>query len=144
MRITQVKEVMTPHPALIPQNTTLMEASAMMRDVNCGVLPVGREDKIKGVITDRDIVVRAVARGKNAAKETVADYMTTEIYDCRENDSIESAVDTMRKHKVGRLVVRNNADKATGILSFGDVLWRGPDVSETTAIVEKNIRRKFA
>lgn len=142
MRTTKVKDVMTAHPVLIAPNTTLKDASVRMRDIDCGVLPIGREDRVKGIITDRDIVVRALSHSKDADEEMVRDYMTTEIFDCNENDSLETAVNTMKKHKVGRLLVKNKAGKVTGIISFGDILWRGANAEEVAAIIEQAIRER--
>lgn len=67
-----------------------------------------------------------------------------DIYDCRENDTLERAVETMKKHKVSRLVVKDRADRVTGIISFSDVLWRSGDAEEVSAIVKQAIRTKVA
>ena len=142
MMKTKVKDVMTAHPVMIPPDTTLKDAAARMRDTDCGILPVGREDNLKGVVTDRDIVVRAISRGKDPGEEMVKDYMSSEIYDCMENDSLENAVEIMKKHNVGRLVVKNKADKVTGILSFGDVLWRSGGAEEVATLVREALLLK--
>lgn len=144
MKSTKVKDVMTAHPVIIPQDTTLMDASIRMRDIDCGILPVGREDMVKGIITDRDIIVRAISRNKDAEKEMVKNYMSTEIHDCHEDDTLEHAVETMKKQKVSRLVVKNKADKVTGVLSFGDVLWRSGNIDEIVTIVKKAASMKAA
>ena len=136
MRNTQVKDLMTENPVLINPDMTLKEAAAKMRDIDCGILPVGTEDKLKGIITDRDIVIRAVSRGKDIAREQVKDYMTADVYACNEHDTLEDAADKMRVHKVSRLVVKNKAGKVTGILSFGGILRRNADAAEVANVVK--------
>lgn len=144
MKSIKIKDVMTAHPVMITPDTTLKDAAVRMRDIDCGVLPVGREEKIKGIITDRDIIVRAISHNKDAAEEMVKDYMTTEIYNCRENDTLENAVEIMKKHKVSRLVVQDKAGKATGIVSFGDILWRSGDADRVAAIIKHAAHIKAA
>ncbi len=136
MRTTKVKDLMTEHPTLIKPHMTLKEAAAKMRDVDCGVLPVGTEDRLQGMITDRDITVRAVAKGKDPEKERVGDYMTEHVYACNEEDTLEDAADKMRTHKVSRLVVKNKADKVTGILSFGGILRKEANADEVANVVK--------
>ena len=133
---TQVKDLMKKNPVLINPNSTLQDAAKKMRDIECGVLPVGSEDKLEGIITDRDIVTRAVSRGKNIAKELVKDYMTPELHSCSETDTLEKAVDKMRTHQINRILVRDTAGKLTGILSFGGILRRNKDDKEVANVVK--------
>lgn len=144
MRNTEVKELMTKHPVLINTDTTLKEAAEFMRDIDCGVLPIGNEDKLEGMLTDRDIVVRAVAKGKDPEKEKVKDYMTKNVYYCEENDTLEQAADKMREHNVSRLIVRDESGKTCGILTFGCILRNNKNTEETNNVVEHAIRRKAA
>jgi CBS domain-containing protein len=134
--ITTVKELMTPHPTLISPNATLEEAAQKMKNVDCGALPVGTENKLKGIITDRDIVIRALAGGKNPATEKVMDYMTKTVFACNENDTLEDAAEKMRQHKVSRLVVRNKEGRVTGILSFGGILRNDASAREVAGVVK--------
>jgi CBS domain-containing protein len=134
--VTKVKELMTPHPVLINPGATLEQAAKKMETINCGALPVGSENKLSGMITDRDIVIRALAHGKNPAKEKVSSYMTDEVYACNENDSLEEAAGTMHKYKVSRLVVKNKEGKVTGILSFGNILRNEADPKEIAEVVK--------
>lgn len=136
MKTTKVKELMTNHPFLISPSATLKNASVLMRDINCGILPVGDASGLKGVITDRDIVIRAAAEGKNLKEERVQDYMTPHAYACNEEDFLEDAADKMREHKVSRLLVKNKAGNVTGILSFGGILRREADAVEIAAVVK--------
>ena len=133
---TQVKDLMKKNPVLISPLSTLQDAAKKMRDIECGVLPVGTADRLEGVITDRDIVTRAVSRGKNIAKELVRDYMTPEIFSCHETDTLEKAIDKMRTHKINRILVRNATGKLTGILSFGGILKKNKDNAEVANVVK--------
>lgn len=133
--VTKVKELMTPHPELISPSATLLQAAKKMEAVNCGALPVGTEKNLKGIITDRDIVIRALAHGKNPATEKVSSYMTEQVFACNENDTLETAAEKMQQHKVSRLVVRNREGNAVGILSFGGILRNEADPKEVAAAV---------
>lgn len=135
MKQTMVKELMTAYPVLIDPDASLQEAADKMREIDCGVLPVGTNKQLQGIITDRDIVVRAVARGQDIRKEKVRDYMTDEIFFCKEDDTLEQAADLMGKHKVSRLIVKDKAGTVTGILTFGCILREDSDMEEITSVV---------
>ena len=134
MRNTKIKDVMTPHPTLISPDATLEEAAEKMQTVDCGILPVGKENKLEGIITDRDIIIRAVAEGKDPSTEIVSDYMTPKVFSCKDTDTLHDAAEQMRKHKVSRLVVKNTAGKVAGILSFGCILRKNADVDELAEV----------
>ena len=122
----QVREIMTSKPQFIPANTTLEEAARKMRDLDCGFLPVAdpREEKLSGVITDRDITVRAVADGRDPAKTTVADIKSDRVLYCFRDDDVTDAAQRMQKQQVYRLVVLDSRDnkKLCGVVSLGDIL----------------------
>lgn len=135
---------MTKDPVIIPPDASLKQAAARMRDVDCGVLPVGRKDRLIGIITDRDIVVRAIAEGRDPAKEKVEDYMTDEVYACNEDDSLEQAADKMREHNVSRLIVEDRAGNTAGILSFGCILRKDTNAEEVANVVEHAVQKEVA
>lgn len=141
---TKVEDLMAEHPAMISPESTLQEAAKKMQEVDCGILPVGTQDKLEGIITDRDIVIRAIAKGKNPAVEKVKNYMTDKVYACNEDDYLEDAADKMRQHKVSRLVVRNQQGKMTGILSFGGILRKNADAEEVANVVKHAITKTAA
>lgn len=134
--ITKVKELMTPHPEFISANATLQEAAKKMEMINCGALPVGTKNQLIGIITDRDIVIRALACEKNPKTAKVGDFMSKEVYGCNENDALEDAAEKMLQHKVSRLVVRNKDSMVTGILSFGGILRNDANPKEIASIVK--------
>lgn len=144
MKNTQVMDVMTENPVFIAPDATLQKAAEMMRDIDCGILPVGTEDRIKGMITDRDIVTRAVAMGMDVTKEQVKDYMTATVHACYEHETLEQAADGMHKNKVGRLIVKNKADGVAGILSFGGILRKNANTEEVAKVVEHALGKEAA
>lgn len=143
MHNTQVRDLMSFGPAFISANDDLAKAAALMRKIDCGVLPVGDSETVEGMITDRDIVIRAIAMGKNPAQEKVKDYMTSKVYACHEDDYLEDAADKMREHKVSRLIVRDSHGHTKGILSFGGILRKIASADEVANVV-KHAMHKIA
>jgi CBS domain-containing protein len=136
MRHTRVKELMTAHPTLISPDATLQDAASTMQSVDCGVLPVGDKDQIEGMITDRDIIIRAIAKGKNPASAMVKDHMSRQVVACKESDTLQQAADVMHQHKVSRLIVRNDGGKVSGILSLGCILRKDANAAEIADVIE--------
>ena len=122
MKNTTVKDVMEKNPEIISPDTTLLEACNKMKELDCGSLPVGSEDKPQGMITDRDIVVRAICNGADPATSTVRDFMTTTLCSCNEDDTLIEAAEAMNKYNVSRITVKDESGHITGILSFGHIL----------------------
>src|ERR1043166_5712914 len=98
MNATKVKDVMEPRPEIINPNVPLQRVCQRMKEVNCGVLPVGSGGGLEGIITDRDIIVRAFAPGVDPALALVRDYMTDEVYFCKEDDTLTDAAKIMNEH----------------------------------------------
>lgn len=117
MKSLKVKKIMTANPFIISPTQTIKEASQQMKKIDCGVLPVGEQDKIIGIITDRDIVLRVVATGLSPDKVTVQEVMTKKVHSCDEDDDIEDAAEQMRKRNVARLIVTHDK-KTTGIITM--------------------------
>ena len=140
----QVKSIMTETPVFIRLQDTLMQAAQRMKEAGCGFLPVGSPDKIYGVITDRDIVIRAAALGKDVARETVNHHMTHNIYACHENDMVDDAAQSMRKHHVNRLIVKDNAGRISGVLSLGRILREHADKEEIAYALKHAFARSIA
>src|SRR5207248_4391749 len=103
-----IKDIMTPNPECISPDDSLQEAARKMRDLDIGPLPVcGDNDRLAGMITDRDIAIRAVAEGKDPRTTPVREAMTEEIISCFEDQDVREAARTMQERQVRRLVVRN-------------------------------------
>ena len=135
MHTVKVKELMTDHPFTIEPDATLREAAVLMKRAACGFLPVSDKGKLLGVITDRDIVIRALAEAGDPMVEKVRDFMTRDVYSCNEADYLEDAADKMQAHKVTRLVVRNDKGRVTGVLSLGALLRRDVGAREAAKVV---------
>jgi CBS domain-containing protein len=118
----QVKEIMTPGVECTHPSAKLRAAAEMMRDLDIGPLPVcGEDDRLAGIITDRDIAVRAVAEGRDPEKTLVRDVMTPKIVYCFEDQDVAEAARLMEEKQIRRLVVLNHDKRLVGILSLGDL-----------------------
>jgi len=117
----QIKNIMTTNFEMINSTESITEAAKKMKSLNVGVLPVKEDNKIVGMITDRDMVVRALAENKEAGSVTVKDVMSPEIARCSSEDNIEDAADIMKEKKLRRLIVLNSENAPVGIVSLGDI-----------------------
>ena len=118
----KVHEIMTPGVGCTHPTATLLESAQKMRDLNVGPLPVcGDDDRLAGIITDRDIAVRAVAEGRDPKTTLVRDVMTPGIIHCYEDEDVSDAAHLMEQNQVRRLVVLNRNKRMVGILSLGDL-----------------------
>src|SRR3990167_2245499 len=137
MEHKQVRELMERNLELISPDATLEEAACKMTDCNCGFLPVGSDSTPEGIITDRDIVVRGIAAGKDPAQAKVRECMTDEICACKDTDTLEDAAKMMGKHNISRLVVKNSKGKICGVLTFGRIIRANDNQEETSEVVQK-------
>jgi CBS domain-containing protein len=125
-----VQEIMSRDVELIDPNCTICEAARLMRDDNVGALPVGENDRLVGMVTDRDIVMRAIAEDRPAGSTNVRDVMSKRIYYCFEDDNIDEAADIMAKHQVRRLAVLNRDKRLVGIVALADLGRGGHDAAK--------------
>ena len=112
----QIKEIMTPAVDTVRAHASLKEAARKMESADVGFLPVLSEGEMVGVITDRDITVRAVAKGLDPEHTSVAQTMTTNVVSLPENSDIEDASDLMEERNVRRLVVTGEDDQPVGVI----------------------------
>ncbi|HLV30572.1 MAG TPA: CBS domain-containing protein [Chitinispirillaceae bacterium] len=117
----KVSDIMTHNVDYASPSDSVQTVSERMRDENIGVVPVFENDQPVGLITDRDITIRAVAEGKDPVQTKVSEIMTHEVIFCMENMDVEDAVRIMEYKKIRRLLVKNEFNEFTGILSIGDV-----------------------
>jgi CBS domain-containing protein len=123
----KVSEVMTARIEDVAGDESLAVAAKKMRDLDVGALPVaGDADKLAGMITDRDIVTRAIAEGHDPDATRVKEIMTTGVISCETDQSIDEAIVLMEDAKVRRLVITDPDGNAVGILSLGDVAVKYP------------------
>lgn len=124
-----VKDFMTKNPKYISPQTTIKEAASMMLNLGTGSLPIGNKEKLLGFVTDRDIVVRAVAKGLDPASTKVESIMTDKVLYCYEDNELKAIADNMKENEVLRLVVLDDNQMLKGIITHSQL---------AKASVEKN------
>lgn len=117
----QVQELMTKNVKMIEPATTLIEAAEIMRNEDVGALPVGTDKRVTGIITDRDIVVRALADYKDPAQVTAGEVMTPRLTTIYADQDVNEAAELMAKDQVRRLLVLDREQDPVGVLSLGDI-----------------------
>jgi CBS domain-containing protein len=123
----KVKDAMHKGVDWVSPDTPVTELAKLMRDHDVGAIPIGENDRLVGMVTDRDIVCKGLARDTfDARRATARDVMTAEIHCCREDDDLAKAVRHMEELKVRRLAVINKNKRMIGILSLGDVSNSAP------------------
>lgn len=123
----QVKALMSKDVQVIGADQTIQEAAMLMSKGNYGMMPVGENDRMIGAISDRDIVIRAVAQGKDASTK-VRDVMSPGIFWTYEEDSIDKAAEIMSKHQIRRLPIVNADKRLVGIVALGDFTVESSDI----------------
>jgi len=116
----KIRDLMTPDVRTIKPEATIREAARLMAEADVGALPVASGDRLAGMVTDRDIVIRAIAAGKNA-DATVGEVMSHEVLYCREDDDVEDVCENMSDLQVRRLPVVNADKRLVGIVSLADI-----------------------
>jgi CBS domain-containing protein len=131
----RVSEAMTRDVRVANPNQTIREAAVVMAEIDAGVLPVGENDRLIGVITDRDIAVRAVAKGK-APTTKVREVMSEEVLYCFDDQDLDDVARNMGDVKVRRMPVVNRDKRLVGILSLGDLV-RNEDANVAAGTVSQ-------
>ena len=122
-----LREIMTQKPVTVQASDTVVAAARSMRDGNIGDVVVVDNDQIQGILTDRDIVVRALAEGRDPARTTVGEICSRELTTLSPNDAIGDAEKTMRDRAIRRLPVVEGG-RPVGIVSLGDLaVEKNPD-----------------
>jgi CBS domain-containing protein len=125
----RVSDAMTADVRIASPNQSIKDAARIMAEIDAGVLPVGDNDRLVGVITDRDIAVRAVAQGLPPSAK-VRDIMSEEVMYCFDDEDIDDVAQNMADIKVRRLPVLNRSKRLVGIVSLGDIaMAEGPDAA---------------
>lgn len=117
----RVGDIMARYVEFIPGEAPVSEAAELMGELDVGALPVGTAEDLQGVVTDRDILYRVVARGLNGAEVTVGAIATRPVIGCGEEDSLQDAMNLMAAHHIRRLAVRDDGGRVIGWLTLGDV-----------------------
>lgn len=119
----RVRFLMESDVEIISPEASLEQAARKMRETDCGFLPVGEPgSRPIGVITDRDIVIRAIADGASMSASRVRDFMTAQVCCCADSDTLDEAAEIMNERDVSRLVVLDNEGDVCGVLTFGHII----------------------
>lgn len=136
----KVEDVMVREVETIDGSATLNQAAQRMRDANIGVLPVVEGGRLRGVLTDRDIVVRGVARGMDASLR-VSECASRDLVAARPDWPVQQAMDTMAMHQVGRLPVVDDTERVIGIVTLSSLALRSPRQDEAFDAAKEVSRR---
>jgi CBS domain-containing protein len=117
----QLKDVMTAQVEVIRPDAPIREAAQKMKNRDIGPLPVCDGERLVGMVTDRDIVVNAVAEGRDPETTKIADVMTPEVTYCFDDQDTEEAMRLMERHQIRRLPVLSREKRLVGIVSLGDL-----------------------
>jgi CBS domain-containing protein len=123
----QLKEVMTRNVEVIHPDDTLAAAAEKMKTLDVGPLPVCDGDRLVGMLTDRDITVRATAAGRDPTMTHVRDAMTPDVVYCFEDQDVKEAAQLMEQRQIRRLLVLNREKRLVGIVSLGDLAVESGD-----------------
>lgn len=137
-----ISDVMTPNPKTVKPTDSLQTAAQIMRDEDTGVVPVVEDGRVVGLVTDRDIVIRAIADGDYAAK--VSDIVSDDVITVTPDMPTSEASELMGEHQVRRLPVVDAADKLVGIVSLGDLAVkerRDSRMGETLENISEGVKR---
>jgi len=130
------REIMTRSVKTANRETSLQEVAVLMRDGDMGAMPVVEDGKLVGIVTDRDIVVRAIADGKDVSS-AIGDVMTAEVFAARENDFVFEAIRLMGDRQVRRVPIVNDAGELVGIIAMADVALETEDEREIAETLEE-------
>lgn len=117
----KISEVMTRDVEVLQPTDSVHDAAELMRSFNVGVVPVCEDGQVVGVLTDRDVVVRAVALGMDAASTQVVDVMTAHVEVCHDDDDVGSVLERMKMQQLRRFIVVDERERLVGIVSLGDL-----------------------
>jgi len=122
MKAPKVSEFMTKRPVCVSPRTPLVEVARLMQQHDCGAIPIVGEDTFPiGIVTDRDIVVRAVARGKDPATLLAGDVMTAPATTITENATLDDCAEALELGQIRRIIIVDRSGRTTGIVSQADV-----------------------
>jgi CBS domain-containing protein len=130
-----IKDVMTSNPRTVEADAQVVEAARIMRDEDTGIVPVVESGRLTGTVTDRDIVVRLIAEGRDAQSASVRDVASTDLVTVDPQQDLDEALRLMAQHQVRRLPVVEEDGRLVGIIAQADVA-RQSDDRQTGDLVE--------
>jgi CBS domain-containing protein len=117
----QIQQIMSKSVEYIGADTPISTAAQKMRDKDIGFVPICDNDRLVGTITDRDIVIRAVAQGRDPRTTPVREVMTQEVFYCYSDENVEHVGEVMRENEVRRMLILNRQKRLVGVISLGDI-----------------------
>jgi CBS domain-containing protein len=132
----QARELMTSGVECVPPATPVREAAMLMRSLDVGFLPVCDSDRLIGAVTDRDIVLRVLANGKDVDACLVRDIMTTDVHWCYEDQTSEEVAEYMARREIRRVLILDRQKRLTGVISIGDLAKGGEEQKTGEAMRE--------
>ena len=130
------REIMTGNVRTANREMSLQDVARLMREGDMGAMPVVEDNKLVGIVTDRDIVVRAIAEGQNASTK-IGDIMTTEIFSVKPGDFVFEAIRLMGDKQVRRIPVINESGELAGIIAMADIALEMEDEREIAETLEE-------
>jgi CBS domain-containing protein len=132
----QVQDVMTADVSYVEPDTPILEIARKMRDADIGSTPVVENERLVGMVTDRDIVVRAIAEGGDIRIKTARDAMSPGIFYCFSDETVETVLDNMGDRQIRRLAVIDREKRLVGVVSLGDLSLTGKNKAAGDALLE--------
>ena len=117
----KVSELMAKHVEFVEADATVQDVATLMGELDVSALPIGTAEELRGIVTDRDILYRLVAAGKDPRRTTVLQIATTRLFTCQPEDDLKVAMDLMASQNVRRLPVLDEAKRVVGWLTLSDL-----------------------
>jgi CBS domain-containing protein len=133
----RVKDIMTHNVEAAAPGDTLEQAARKMQELDVGPLPVCEGKRVVGMLTDRDITVRATAAGCDPTTTLVCDAMSQDVVCCYEDQDVREAAGLMKEKQIRRLLVMNRANELVGIVSLGDLATEAADPGQPGEVLQK-------
>jgi CBS domain-containing protein len=133
-------EVMTKDPVCGLPNNTVKKVAKLMKSENIGSIPIVENEqtqKLVGIVTDRDLALKIVAKGRDANSTKVETVMTRQVVTCRAGDDVQKALDAMAEHQLRRIPIVDDDDRIVGIIAQADVATRVNQPEKTAAMVKE-------
>jgi CBS domain-containing protein len=129
----QIKDVMTQSAETVDSDALVIDAATKMKELNVGSLPVCDNGKLEGLITDRDIIVRLLAEGRDPLCTRIGEIMTHGATYCFDDQTLDEAASLMQAQQIRRLPILNRNKELVGILSLGDIAVRADTIDQDLA-----------
>jgi CBS domain-containing protein len=133
----RIFDVMTPQVETVSSRSSIREAAERMNSLDVGFMPVQEDDCVVGILTDRDIAVRAVAQGVDADMTAVTEIMTTEMWCLPADRDVQEAAQLMADKQIRRLLVLDDDNRLIGVVSLGDIAVQSHDAALSGKVLER-------